>query len=432
MKKEQIVTYVVLGIFCLQMVAIPVNYVYGKIESGISKVSIDWESIYPFNTESTTDSTGKITDVLESDFSICKNLFDKYENVVHNIVSKIEKKANDCSLGRDAMIECYGTFCKSIGLNIIKDSEVTTVALNSGRLIYLNNGNTYVYQNISDVAELDSFIKSKGMNFIYMQCPSKLFSESDMISGIIENRKDSDEDIVCNSLKEEGVAVLDIRDYMPDDYEEYMSCFYRTDHHWKIETGLYATSLLAEYLNETLDFHIDTTLFDMDNFNVDTYQNYWIGSQGKKVSLGYIDAEDFNFLTPKKEQNWTVNIPIMNIQETGDFSIIIDDNELKGKNIYKENPYAAYIYGDQAYMSIVNNEITTEEKVLIIADSFSEAVVPFLAMGVRQVDKLDLRHFTGSLRTFLEENAYDAVIFMVSDAGSEYDLSLHTGKWDFR
>lgn len=70
---------------------------------------------------------------------------------------------------------------------------------------------------------------------------------------------------------------------------------------------------------------------------------------------------------------------------------------------------------------------------MIIGDSFNEAIVPFLAMECKQVDRIDMRQFTGSLRTFLKENAdYDVVMVVHSRAGEEYDLELHNSGWDFK
>ncbi|MBR0278815.1 MAG: hypothetical protein IJQ75_02385, partial [Synergistaceae bacterium] len=50
------------------------------------------------------------------------------------------------------------------------------------------------------------------------------------------------------------------------------------------------------------------------------------------------------------------------------------------------------------------------KRLLVIHDSFSDCVIPFLSLGVSHLDAIDLRHFTGSLRTFIETVKPEAVI----------------------
>lgn len=423
MRKQNIVAIVVLLIIVIELISIPINYLIKKTQNNkemLQSIDINWGDMYPFEEE--IEAIQQQNDMLE-----------KYKETSLLIVSKVERLADYYSFFREDIVELSGAINKALGIKILKDAEVTTIALDSGYLKYLYYRNDYIANNIEDIIELDNYLEELDMEFVYCQAPSKIFDEMDIIPGCIENYRDEDKDIIVQNLKSADVDILDIRDYMPNVYEDYMSYFYITDHHWKVETGLWVSTLLASYLNKDHGFEINLEKFNLENYNVKRYKDASLGSQGKKVSLGYIAREDFSLLYPRDEQNWTVTIPEVGINETGDFELILDETQLDGDDLYNDNMYAAYIYGDQAYMSIVNNEIDDNgDKILIIGDSMNEVIVPFLATGCRQVDRIDLRLFDGSLRNFLGKNYYDVVIMILNGAGEKYDFRLHNSSWDFR
>ena len=47
---------------------------------------------------------------------------------------------------------------------------------------------------------------------------------------------------------------------------------------------------------------------------------------------------------------------------------------------------------------------------LFIHASLSNCVVPFVALGIEYTDEIDLRHFTGSVETFIRTEKPDIVI----------------------
>lgn len=120
----------------------------------------------------------------------------------------------------------------------------------------------------------------------------------------------------------------------------------------------------------------------------------------------------------------------LGLDREGDFSIIYNMgliNEKTGKA-----SYAAYIYGDQPVEHIDNRLADNDLRVLMIHDSFGDCVVPFLAMGVRTVDSMDVRHFTGSVRYFIEQTEPDVVIVLYNPAVGFEIKPSHTSEYDFR
>ena len=84
--------------------------------------------------------------------------------------------------------------------------------------------------------------------------------------------------------------------------------------------------------------------------------------------------------------------------------------QLMNKDYYQSNPYGAYNYGDKALRKINNIMNNGSKKILFIHDSFSNSMIPFLALGINYIEALDLRHFKGSLKSYIKQNKPDMII----------------------
>ena len=104
------------------------------------------------------------------------------------------------------------------------------------------------------------------------------------------------------------------------------------------------------------------------------------------------------------------------------------------KGYYKVNPYATYAYGDRALIDIHNKKKNDGKHLLLIHDSFGDSVTPFLALGMEHLQTVDLRRFTGSLRSLIEEEQPDTVVvlYYAEELGGRLDMKQHTGLFDFR
>ena len=58
---------------------------------------------------------------------------------------------------------------------------------------------------------------------------------------------------------------------------------------------------------------------------------------------------------------------------------------------------------------IVNHNIESG-RMLVLGDSYSQVMVPFLSLGASRVDTLVLRAWDGNLKQYITDNSYDTVI----------------------
>jgi hypothetical protein len=185
-------------------------------------------------------------------------------------------------------------------------------------------------------------------------------------------------------------------------------------------------------LNAQYGFTFDVSLADPERYRYTRYQDWFLGSLGKKVTLAQTAPEDFILIRPAFATDFSVRIPDLNIADRGDFDVLIDHSQLDIRGYYTLNPYAAYCYGDRPVMTVHNHLPGGNEgkTILVIKDSFAEAVAPFLSTGVEDLHIMDLRSFNGSLKSYIEKNPPTIVIVMYNP--SAIDDDAHKKMFDFR
>ncbi len=309
------------------------------------------------------------------------------------------------------------------------------------------NGHLAVRKNQLDMteaaentADLYDWLTAQDIPFFYVQAPDKICKYGEnMFSDIyLENDySNKNADALIAGLTAHGIPVLDLREKTGKTGEEYLDLFYKTDHHWTPQTGIWAAGQIAEYLNEQYGFTMDLSLFDLNHYQTETYPDMFLGSTGKKASLVKTEAEDFDLLLPAFETKLHVEIPNYKVNKTGSVGeTLMDYSNLRYFNQYKINQYTTYSYGNTPNIKIHNEQNSDGKKVLLVKDSFGNVVIPSLCLGTEYTETIDLRYFKGSLKTYIEGYQPDVVILLMSPTSfigtNGIDYRGHDSLWDFR
>ena len=109
-------------------------------------------------------------------------------------------------------------------------------------------------------------------------------------------------------MEERGVEVLDLRDSF-EALGDYSHLFYRTDHHWNIEGGFFAFQTICETLRTEYGVEMDPWYEDASHYNWEVLENWFLGSQGKRVGTLFAGTDDFTVMTPDFATGFTFSIP---------------------------------------------------------------------------------------------------------------------------
>ena len=129
------------------------------------------------------------------------------------------------------------------------------------------------------------------------------------------------------------------------------------------------------------------------------------------------EPEDYELIVPNFETDFSIQIPEREIDLKGSFEdTLLDYRHLAEVDYYNENCYASFMNRNDATATIHNNAPTCNEgkKILFIKDSYSTPLIPYIALGVEDVETLYEIRYTGSVRSYIESVQPDMVIVMYS------------------
>ena len=319
------------------------------------------------------------------------------------------------------LLRLNGSFAKTMGISYIPGA--TFIKLEGDYLfVPVNEFSDEEKNNIDLNAKYISLFrdKAKDMNteFLYVNFPSKFSRDKDILPVGFADYKNEQSDRLLEALEKENINYIDIRDNFSQDFKDnYMSRFYKTDHHWKTNNGPYTAEIISNYLNENYGYDINCDVFDEENYTEKKYKDIFLGSTGENSTLSFTEAEDFSVYLPEEKAEYKFSIPTKEIEKSGNFDIMINYDKFNEKAPC--SAYSSYIYANSAYVNIVNNSIKDTRKLLIIKDSYANSVIPYMAQVIKEVDVLDIRtsqtdHFNSSVLELMEKNQYDMVMIMYS------------------
>jgi hypothetical protein len=260
----------------------------------------------------------------------------------------------------------------------------------------------------TSVSELNGYLKRLQIDFLYVQCPYVICKYDDIESDFSNENVDS----FLYMLSISNIPYLDLREYIHKENLNHHDLFYKTESHWKIETGLWAAKIVGKHLKTYNVFDFDEGMFNPKLYQSDVYESWLLGNWGRKVTLVRTQPEDFTLIYPTFQTNFLLQIPTRNIDKRGTFDVFYDYDRIKTKDYYHLSPYGAFCY-ERNPLVIINNELTNNgKKVLCIVDSYGRIVVPFLAHGIESAEMIDLRSFDGSLKSYIEQSDPDVVLVL--------------------
>lgn len=344
-------------------------------------------------------------------------------------VSGLEAEINENFYARYDFINAYGYLQKVLGK--YEENGFEVVKDKNGKLYY-----TYFTDKIKDTTEyvertlnLKNSIQDKEVNFIYVSPPDKFVGGySDLPLGIPYHMINETIDVFLQQLEENGIDTIDFRDYLEESGIQNEDLFFNTDHHWQVKTAFWATNTFFHLLKSEYGEQIENEEMycELDNYNVITYENSFLGSMGRKTGIYYTEVDDFDLIYPQFETNVTLENSDLEDGLTlkGRFEeALLATPVLRSTNSpFDKDIYGIYLYGNQAYAHIINNENPDGLKILIIKDSFAVPFAAFASLRCSDIYMLDPRYYEGGYEAFINSTDLDYVLLMYSpeDVAEEF------------
>ncbi len=317
------------------------------------------------------------------------NSFIEFKDDVENIASKKIRY-------RDVLMNINSLKDNIINTRIITKDEDVIVKTDNG---YLVKPQDYISDNeldqvVEKIQNLYNFTAEEQSKFLYVAAPQKGYGVS--LPKNVDDHRTDNYDRFINKMELSKIPMLDLTNKLVKENKYSEELFFVTDHHWTPKTAFWANEQVCKKLNEFYNFKYDTNFLDLTNYNIKTYNNYFLGSYGKKTGLYFAKggADDIDIITPKFDTKLVEEQPLKSQTRSGDFTQTVMYIEyVQQKDYYNLNPYATYSGGDFR-LQIIKNELNPNgEKILLIRDSFACALTPFLALNTSELHVVDIRDF---------------------------------------
>lgn len=319
--------------------------------------------------------------------------------------------------GREKLMEANAALNKAAGKWVFENTEPEVVRLENGYLESAGNFFYYLTQPDETVAEFSSWVEETlNCPYLYIQAPAKLcaLDQEQQLPLPEMTNANQQTDWLLEHLAELGVDTLDLRESLHADGLNHYDCFYVTDHHWTMDAGLWAADVMAAELEERYGLAMDMSPLNPEKYEQRVWEDAFLGSQGRKVTLSYAHPEDFILPVPTFATDLHLTVPPWGSDFSGGFEILYNESAIPSPDYYRSNSYGAVLMGDCPYLVVENKDHSEGPVVAVLRESFAIAPGPYLSLAAGEVHFIDARYYEGSVKALLEEIQPDIVVSLLN------------------
>lgn len=342
-----------------------------------------------------------------------KGILALFDEKIGIITSKVESYATEKVPYREAIVGINNRINKLLGNGYVTGDE-SIIEIKENYFVSL--GETVdVTPHCDQIKMISEFCEGQNIPFIYVQAPCKLdkYDESLLVEDVIN----ANGDMLIEGIQTADVDYIDLRETIHINEMDLYDMFYETDHHWKAETGVWASKLVINEINMRYGIGLDETVFE-EEFLSACYEERLLGSLGKKVTMEVASLEDFTILYPSGYTDLSIDVPAYEYAARGEFMDVVIDwmwlDNVDNIDYYNEYIYESYCYGNNALIQMENHLCDNDKRVLILSNSFGLVVTPYIALSAKYVDQIHPGFFNGSIKKYIEVTKPDVVIALYS------------------
>ena len=334
--------------------------------------------------------------------ALAANIDDQYRNMLGFSDYNLRNKG--------FYINLNGLMARTMGQRYMNER----IKLDNGHLTYLGGKRDTTLAAVQ-LKKLHDKQAENGKSFLFVLAPYQIPKYEVIIPAGYEDYRNQNADNLLVVLKEEGIPVLDLREEMYIDGIGHSEAFFVTDHHWKPETGFWAYMKIIQTLeNATMIDPIDSFYTDITEYNIEVYDEFCLGSHGKRTGRYYAGIDDIEIITPGFDSDISISIPSKELNIRGELSETAFNWDRLEKDFFSANPYATYNHGRSDLKEYRNESAPADLKVLTIGDSFALVPFTFLPLVFSACNQLDMRLFEGDFLEYYSGFDPDIIIVLVN------------------
>lgn len=249
---------------------------------------------------------------------------------------------------------------------------------------YLINKPVSTENNLDkNIGAVSDFAKSIDTPTTVMLVPSTGYIVDDVLPTFHDKYND-DEDIskISSTLSKDKIGFVDLRERFKSEYKNGSQLYYKTDHHWTAKGAYTGYQELCKALG--------ITPIDDSTLKKDSYPDFY-GTTYSSSGFWLTPPDNIEIWNNPKNSDRNISVKITegaNIKTSG--SMYFTDH------LKEDDKYPVFIDGNHALTEITNTN-AKNGTILLIKDSFSHSLAPFLAENYSKVVLVDLRYYKESV-----------------------------------
>jgi hypothetical protein len=207
-------------------------------------------------------------------------------------------------------------------------------------------------------------------------------------------------------LLDSGVNFVDAHSELSKHTREYI--YFNTDHHWTGRGAYYAYVAFCRSAG-IKPYPLDS--LERRQVNKSFLGSLYAITLDKRLRKSRDSVEYFRLPIPTRTFRWN--------KESGSYEF--------SRLFVNAHNYTNFIGGDHPMMRIESD--VNSDKILVIKDSYGNAVVPFLALHYGTVYVMDYRYFDMNVRNFVRDYGITALMFLNNTFAANSKFTSYRGRY---
>ena len=234
--------------------------------------------------------------------------------------------------------------------------------------------------------------------------PDKTYAWSYLLPANAPKVDDGSTISAAQTLCGENVKYIELRHSLSD-----RDSFYRTDHHW--------TTMGANRAHLWLMRNLKDVGWTGSDYPLTLQSDSFYGTTWSSSGAGWVKPDSIYTMIP--EGGARGHVTVTGYPEGSP----VESSLYHPEKLEVKDKYAFFLGGNQP-LCVIKNPDAEGGKLLVVRDSYADALAPFLAEEFQEVHLLDLRYYNLPVRQYAEANDIDTilVLYAASNFGSDKNL----------
>ncbi len=252
-----------------------------------------------------------------------------------------------------------------------------------------------------NTAAVDTFAQQAGVPVYFGLIPTSTAIWADRLPA---NAPTEDQQTMIESIYD-GITAQTVDCYAALWEHRTEDIYYRTDHHWTTLGAYYGYAALMEAMG------MEAT--PLEDYTPTVVSDQFYGTTFSSSGVRWVVPDSI-----------TAYVPEDGVTVESNFTGTLEEGRLYAPEYLEKKDKYSYFLGGNQPLCILRTEHADGPRVLIVRDSYTDSLAPFLTADFSEIHLVDLRYNKTNLREYIQEHDIDCAVVLYSLSNFVTDNNL--------